>query len=126
MRARVLVVDDNVDNRTVYTDYLRFVGYDVDEAENGAQALARIAIKQPDVVLMDLAMPGINGFEATRALKEYDRTGHIRIIVITALATFVAMEMAREAGCDAFLTKPVTPEVVEAQVIKQLALLHGT
>jgi CheY-like chemotaxis protein len=121
MGARVLVVDDNDDNRAVYAEFLRFVGFEVDEAENGAQALARIAERAPDVVVMDLAMPGINGFEATRAVKEYDRTSHIKVIVVTALATFVAREMAREAGCDAFLTKPVTPEIVEQQVRKQLA-----
>lgn len=122
MVARVLVVDDNFDNRAVYADFLRFVGFEVEEAENGAQALARVSERLPDVVLMDLAMPGINGFECTRAVKEYDTSGRVRIIVVTALATFVATEMAKEAGCDAFLTKPVTPEVVEQHVRKQLAL----
>jgi CheY-like chemotaxis protein len=119
--ARVLVVDDNFDNREVYCDFLRYAGFEVEAAESGAIALAMIEKKPFDVILMDLSMPGINGFDATRMVKERDTSGQTRVIVLTALATFVATEMAKDAGCDAFLTKPVTPDVVERHIREQLS-----
>ena len=120
-RPLVLVVDDVPDGREICAEYLAFRGYDVATAEDGQEALDKTASLLPDVILMDLSLPGIDGWEATRRLKQDARTKHIRIIALTAHALPSAHERARAAGCDVVVTKPVLPEDLVLEVQRQLA-----
>jgi two-component system cell cycle response regulator DivK len=102
----VLLVDDFRDGREMLSEYLRFSGFHVAEAVDGAQALD-IALKtKPRVVLMDLTMPGMDGWEATRRLKADPRTRDIIVIALTANVMHGEEERARAAGCDGFIPKP--------------------
>jgi CheY-like chemotaxis protein len=106
----VLVVDDYADNRQMYAKYLRFKGLRVTEAADGREALDRALEGQPDAIVMDLSLPGIDGWEATRELKADPRTRDVPIVVVTGHALGGAAQSARAAGCDAFLTKPCAPD----------------
>lgn len=120
-RPLVLVVDDVPDGREICAEYLAFRGYGVATAEDGQEALDKTSSLLPDVILMDLSLPGIDGWEATRRLKQDERTKHIRVIALTAHALPSAHERARAAGCDAVVTKPVLPEDLVLEVQRQLA-----
>lgn len=120
-RPLVLVVDDVPDGREICAEYLAFRGYGVATAEDGQEALDKTASLLPDVILMDLSLPGIDGWEATRRLKQDERTKHIPVIALTAHALPSAHERARAAGCDAVVTKPVLPEDLFLEVQRQLA-----
>lgn len=102
----ILVVDDFQDGREMCVEYLSFLGYRVAEARDGYEALERARALVPDVVLMDLSLPGIDGWDVTRRLKADPRTRHLAIIAVTAHALPGDAERARRAGCDAFVTKP--------------------
>jgi two-component system, cell cycle response regulator DivK len=117
---RVLLVDDFQDNREMYAEFLRFSGIDVDEAANGLEALEKTFALMPDVVVMDLSLPGIDGWEATRRLKADARTKHIPILALTGHALAGFSEGAKQAGCDAFVTKPCLPEDLLAQIQRML------
>jgi two-component system, cell cycle response regulator DivK len=119
----VLVVDDYQDAREMYAEYLSFSGFRVEEASNGAEALQKAVALVPDVILMDLSLPGMDGWTATRALKSDERTLHIPVVALTGHALAGASESARQAGCDAFVTKPCLPEelVVELRRVLQRA-----
>jgi two-component system, cell cycle response regulator DivK len=106
----VLVVDDFEDNRVMYVEYLQFQGFRVAEAVNGAEALARAQELLPDVVIMDLSLPVMDGWEATRRLKADPRTGHVVVIALTGHAEPAHAKRAKEAGCDDFIAKPCLPE----------------
>jgi len=105
----VLVVDDFPDNREMYVQYLSFAGYRVAEADDGEEALVKAAALLPDVVVMDLALPRLDGWEATRRLKQDPLTRAIPVIALTGHGLPEHVERAQQAGCDAFLTKPCTP-----------------
>jgi len=128
MRARtqplVLVVEDYQDAREMYAAYLQFSGFDVAEAGNGIEAIEKAQQLLPDIVLMDLALPRMDGWEATRRLKNDPRTQHIPIVALTGHALAGHAEGAREAGCDAFVTKPCLPDALVAE-IKRLLELHA-
>jgi two-component system, cell cycle response regulator DivK len=109
-RPRVLVVDDYPDAREMYSEYLEFSGFDVVEAANGMEALERAVDTSPDIILMDLSLPVMDGWEATRRLKADDRTASIPVVALTGHALAGISEGARKAGCDAFVTKPCLPE----------------
>ena len=117
----VLVVDDFDDNREMYAEYLRFKGYDVAEAANGEDAVELTQRLQPDLVCMDLSLPGVDGWEATRRIKADERTRHIPVVVVTGHALEQDNESAVAAGGDAFLTKPCLPERLAAEVERMLA-----
>jgi CheY-like chemotaxis protein len=117
----VLVVDDFRDGREMYAEYLAHEGFAVAEAEDGEEAVAKARGLLPDVILMDLSLPGIDGWEATRLLKADPRTRHIRIIALTAHALSSYAESARAAGCDGVVTKPCLPPDLAAEVRRQLA-----
>lgn len=102
----VLVVDDAEDNRDLYATYFRWSGFRVDVAEDGEQALSKINRRAPDVVLMDLAMPKLDGWEATRLIKSNPRFRDMFVIVITGLALPDELARARAAGADRILSKP--------------------
>jgi CheY-like chemotaxis protein len=112
----VLIVDDFEDNREMYTQYLRFIGYRVAEAVDGHDALAKADSLHPDVIVMDLSLPGLDGWEATRRLKADARTRDIPVIALTGHALAGHAEGARDAGCDAFVTKPCIPADLEAEI----------
>lgn len=116
----VLVVDDNDDTRTMHAHLLRSAGFEVRVAANGDEALAA-ADERPAVVIMDLAMPGLNGWEATRRLKTGERTKDIPVIVLTAHALDHYRDVAVAAGCDAFLSKPCAIEELVAEVRRLIA-----
>ena len=117
----VLVVDDFEDNRVMYAEYLRHAGYRVIEAENGREAVDRAREALPDLVVMDLALPVMDGWQATRELKGDERTRVIPVIALTGHAMAGYSKGAREAGCDEFLTKPCLPKTLLERVRLLLA-----
>ncbi len=118
----ILLVDDFQDNREMYALYLTYTGFRVAEARDGREALEQAFALQPDLVVMDLSLPELDGWEATRRLKSDERTRHIPVIALTSHALEGFSEGARAAGCDAFITKPCLPE----QLLQEIrALLDG-
>ncbi len=112
----VLVVDDFEDNRAMYAEFLMYSGYAVEQAADGAEAVKLAKSLLPDVVVMDLSLPVMDGWEATRQLKADERTRRIPIIALTGHALASHSRGAREAGCDAFLAKPCLPEKLVEKV----------
>ncbi len=120
-RKRVLIVDDVEDNRQIYAEFLAAAGFDVSVAVDGFDALASVRAVMPDLVVMDLAIPRIDGWTVTRRLKSDGRTGHIPVIAVTGHVLPGAAERARAAGCDAFLTKPCLPDELLREIRSVLA-----
>jgi CheY-like chemotaxis protein len=119
-RPLVLLVDDYPDAREMYSEYLQFSGFDVVEASNGMEALQRAADEAPDIILMDLSLPVMDGWEATRRLKADARTSDIPVVALTGHALAGISEGAKQAGCDAFVTKPCLPEDLVREIRKVL------
>ena len=119
-RPRVLLVDDYPDAREMYSEYLEFSGFDVVEAGNGMEALQRAVDTTPDIILMDLSLPVMDGWEATRRLKADQRTKAIPVVALTGHALAGISEGAKQAGCDAFVTKPCLPEDLVREIRKIL------
>jgi CheY-like chemotaxis protein len=113
---RVLLVEDNEDNRIVYSTILRHFGYHVSEALNGEEGIAKARAERPDLILMDISIPIIDGWEATQVLKHDPATKNIPIIALTAHALASDREKAMEVGCDGYLAKPCEPRAVVAEV----------
>jgi two-component system, cell cycle response regulator DivK len=105
----ILVVEDFDDAREMYREYLEFSGFRVETARDGHEALDKTRQLLPDLVLMDLSLPGIDGWEATRLLKGAPETQHILIVALSAHALAADGERARAAGCDGFIAKPCLP-----------------
>ncbi|PWT82951.1 MAG: response regulator [Blastocatellia bacterium] len=120
----VLVADDDVDARTIYSTYLRAVGCAVFTANDGRRAVEKADELTPDIIVMDLAMPRVDGWEAIRRLRHSSWTCEIPIIVLSAVP--MSRETAFDAGCDAYLTKPCEPTVLWTQICKLLQLSQGT
>ena len=119
-QRRVLIVEDNHDNRAIFAAILHHHGYEVLEAADG-EAGVRIATEsRPDVILMDISLPRMDGIEATTRLKQSDETASIPIIAVTAHAMREDEERVRRAGCDASLAKPVEPMRVIEEVTRVL------
>jgi two-component system cell cycle response regulator DivK len=119
-RPCVLVVDDYPDAREMYSEYLEFSGFTVVEAGNGMEALQRAIEHTPDIILMDLSLPVMDGWEATRRLKADPRTASIPVVALTGHALAGISEGAMQAGCDAFVTKPCLPEELVREIRKVL------
>jgi CheY-like chemotaxis protein len=117
----VLIVDDYEDNREMYSQYLQFAGMRVAEAANGAEALAKTAELMPDLIVMDLSLPGVDGWQATRLIKQDPKTRDILVLALTGHALGGASQGARDAGCDGFLTKPCLPEDLCREIQRMLA-----
>lgn len=117
----VLVVDDVAHGREIFAEYLEFRGFRVATAADGLEALDKAFELMPDIILMDLSLPGLDGWEATKRLKGDDRTRNIPIIALTAHALASAHDKAKAAGCDSVVTKPCVPKDLEAEVRRQLA-----
>ena len=117
----VLVVDDVAHGREIFAEYLEFRGFRVATAADGLEALDKAFELLPDIILMDLSLPQLDGWEATKRLKGDDRTRTIPIIALTAHALASAHDKAMAAGCDSVVTKPCVPRDLEAEVRRQLA-----
>ncbi len=113
---KVLVVDDHPVNLKVATYALKFSGYQIFEATNAIQALEVIQKELPDLVLMDISLPGMDGLTLTRQLKADPATKHIKIAALTAYAMKGDDKKAFEAGCDAYITKPINTRLLGEQV----------
>lgn len=120
-RGTVLIVEDNEDNRTVYRTILEHFGFRVIETEDGEAGIRKAREEPPDGVLMDISIPLIDGYEATRILKADPATAAIPIIALTAHAMTGDRTRAVEAGCDAYISKPAEPKHVAAEVERLLA-----
>jgi CheY-like chemotaxis protein len=105
--TKILLVEDNEMNRDMLGRRLQRRGFDVVYAEDGQQALAQAEAERPDIILMDLSLPVMDGWEATRRLKEDDDLAGIPVVALTAHAMAQDEQKALDAGCDAFETKPV-------------------
>jgi len=116
----ILVVDDYQDALEMYAEYLQFSGFRVAEAKNGNEAVEQAFALMPDLILMDLSLPGMDGWEATRRLKADERTKRIPIVALTGHALAGASEGAKKAGCDSFVTKPCLPDDLVVEVRRML------
>jgi CheY-like chemotaxis protein len=107
MTKRILVVDDNKVNLKLASDLMEIQGYQVDRAGSAEAAMAAIHENLPDLILMDLALPGMDGLTLTRLLKSQEATRRVPVVALTAFAMKRDEERAREAGCDAYIAKPI-------------------
>src|SRR5262245_5761379 len=112
----IRVVDDFEDNRAMTVEYLQFQGVRVAEAVNGQEAVERTRELLPLVIVMDLSLPVMDGWEATRRLKADPKTKHIRVIALTGHAEPAHAKKALDAGCDDFVAKPCLPENLLAKI----------
>jgi CheY-like chemotaxis protein len=117
---RVLVVDDTELNRKVVKTVLQANGFDVLEAEDGEEAFAAATELLPDLILMDVQLPKIDGYEVTRRLRNQESTQQIPIIALTAHAMQGESERAKEAGCDGYLSKPINTRTLVDELHKYL------
>ena len=120
-RPLVLIVEDESELRHLYAQELVGSGFDVIEAGNGVDAIAHTASQFPDVVLMDLSIPVLDGWEATRRLKADARTAHIPVVALTAHDGSGELQRATRAGCDWFVPKPCPPHDLIEEVRRVLA-----
>jgi two-component system cell cycle response regulator DivK len=116
MSKRILVVEDHEDNRQILRDLLASAGYDMIEAGNGEEGVAAAAAERPDLILMDIQLPILDGYEATRRIKAEPDLKAIPIIVVTSYALSGDEEKARAAGCDAYVAKPYSPRQLLARI----------
>jgi CheY-like chemotaxis protein len=117
----VLLVDDNEEHRSMYNTILRWAGFRVIEAADGFSGISQARIMRPDVILMDLYMPGLDGWEACRLLKAHAETTRIPIIALTALVFEEAKQAAIDAGCERFVSKGPDPEQILHTIREVLA-----
>jgi CheY-like chemotaxis protein len=120
MARRILLIEDNEDNRIIYRLTLSHFGYEVLEAVDGEGGIELAFESLPDLVLMDVSIPGIDGWEATKILKADERTAHIPIVALTAHALASDRERAHEVGCDGYLAKPIEPRRVVEEIERHL------
>jgi two-component system, cell cycle response regulator DivK len=121
MTKLILVVEDQEDNRRILRDLLANAGYEMIEAEDGEQALVQAAKHRPDLILMDIQLPLLDGYEATRRIKADPALMAIPIIVVTSYALSGDEEKARAAGCDAYVAKPFSPRALLAKIREYVA-----
>ena len=117
-RRRILVVEDNLDNRRILVYRLRRIGeFEIVEASNGQEAVAAVEAGAPDLIFMDLKMPVMDGWEATRRIRAMEAGRRIPIVALTAQAMAGDSEKAIEAGCDDYVAKPIVdPDVIRQKV----------
>ena len=116
MTKRILVVEDTEDNRQIMRDLLSSAGYDLVEAQDGAEGVAMAKSSRPDLILMDIQLPGLDGYEATRRIKANPTLRPIPLIVVTSYALSGDDVKAFAAGCDAYVTKPFVPRELLAKI----------
>jgi len=116
MSKKILVVEDTEDNRQILRDLLGMAGYDMIEAHDGAEGVAQATTHKPDLILMDIQMPVMDGYEATRQIKANPELKAIPIVAVTSYALSGDEQKARAAGCDAYIAKPYSPRQMLAKV----------
>ena len=116
MEKRILVVEDQDDNRQIIRDLLSAKGYALVEATTGEEGLKLAATGKPDLILMDIQLPGMDGYEVTRRIKANPELNHIPIIVVTSYALSGDDKKAFDAGCNGYVTKPFSPRVLLAKI----------
>ncbi len=116
MSKRVLVVEDQEDNMQIMNDTLASAVYQVIKAVTGIEGVAMAESQKPDLILMDIQLPGLDGYQATRRIKDNAALRHIPVIAVTSYALDGEEGRAEEAGCDAYFSKPVSPRVLLAKV----------
>ena len=116
MSRRILVVEDHEENRRIMRDLLTAAGYEMLEALTGEEGVARAETERPDLILMDIQLPGLDGYEATRRIKAIPALRAIPIIAVTSYALSGDDRKAFEAGCDAYVTKPFSPRALLAKI----------
>jgi len=117
---RILVIEDHEDNRRIVRDLLTPAGYELIEAVTGEDGVAMAETHRPDLILMDIQLPGLDGYEATRRIKANPALRQIPIIAVTSYALSGDDVKAREAGCDAYVTKPFSPRALLAKIREYL------
>jgi CheY-like chemotaxis protein len=120
----ILVVDDNPTNLKLVSDMLEFEGHDILKAVDAEQAQVVLADTLPDLILMDIALPGMDGLTLTRKLKADEHTRHIRIVALTAFAMKGDDQKALDAGCDGYITKPIDTRALPglvAEILQRIA-----
>jgi CheY-like chemotaxis protein len=118
MPKSVLIVDDNEYLREIFSSILRFSGYEIVEAESGAEAIEKAAAAKPHLILLDLALPDMNGIDVARSIKRNQRSAHIPIIVCSAFSTEGEKEDSLSAGVVDYLRKPISSQVLKAKIEK--------
>jgi two-component system, cell cycle response regulator DivK len=121
MTKCILVVEDQEDNRQILRDLLGNAGYELTEAENGEEAIAAVAKRRPDLILMDIQLPIMDGYEATRQIRTNPDLKSVPIIAVTSYALAGDEDKALAAGCDGYVTKPYSPRQLLAKVRTYLA-----
>lgn len=116
MSKRVLLIEDTEDNRQIVRDLLSHAGYGLVEATDGASGVQAALREMPDLILMDIQLPVMDGYEATRRIRAEARTAHIPIIAVTSYALSGDESKAKAAGCDAYIAKPYSPRALLALV----------
>jgi two-component system cell cycle response regulator DivK len=116
MTKKILVVEDTEDNRQILRDLLSMAGYEMVEAHDGAEGVAKAAEHRPDLILMDIQMPVMDGYEATRRIKANPDLKSIPIVAVTSYALSGDEEKTRAAGCDGYIAKPYSPRQMLAKV----------
>ena len=120
MSKRILIVEDQEDNRTILRDALSTVGYELIEALNGEDGVKLAQNERPDLILMDIQLPKMNGYEATQQIKSIAELKTIPIIAVTSYALSGDQAKARAAGCDGYVSKPFSPRELLARVREYL------
>ncbi|MBI2524570.1 MAG: response regulator [Candidatus Rokubacteria bacterium] len=121
MSQRILVVDDVEDNRLILRDLLSGAGFQVIEAVTGEEGVRLAETEAPDLILMDIQLPGLDGYEATRRIKANPALRRIPLVAVTSYALSGDDVKAREAGCDAYVTKPFSPRALLATIREYLS-----
>lgn len=116
MRKRILVIEDHEDNRRILRDLLTNAGYDIIEAVTGEEGVSSAETHLPDLIIMDIQLPGVDGYEATRRIKANPALRHTPIIAVTSYALSGDDAKALEAGCDAYMAKPYSPRELLAKI----------
>jgi two-component system cell cycle response regulator DivK len=122
----ILVVDDTRDSRELFVEYLRMAGFQTEQAASGTEALDKAAALRPSAIVMDLEMPEMDGWEATRRLKADERTRAIPVVALSAHVMEGARKKATEAGCAGFLPKPCYPSQVSDELKRILGSSRPT
>jgi len=121
-RPMVLIAEDQAELRQLYAQQLSMSGFEVIEAANGAEAISLTSANLPDVILMDLSMPVVDGWEATRRLRADRRTAHIPVVALTAHDGSGELQRATTAGCNWFVPKPCPPDALITEVRRVLSM----
>jgi two-component system cell cycle response regulator DivK len=116
MTQRILVIEDTEDNRQIIRDLLTSAGYEMIEAVDGIEGVATAEREKPDLILMDIQLPGIDGYEATRRIRKLPELAKVPIIAVTSYALSGDEAKTRAAGCDGYVAKPFSPRQLLAKV----------